>query len=445
MIKVKFTDKWLASKRLSAYAKAGNPVDFRDTDGPSNFGLRLTGTEEAPVKTFVLLRRWPGSKHPSRRALGRYPALGLAAAHDKAKDWNALADRGIDPGTEEKRQKQAAIEAGKRQKDQSFAAALAKYEEERRDLRSISRTVTTLRNEFKAWQDRPVANIGAEDIRTAINAIKERDKKGKKGEKAKKGEKPKIQARHVFNLLRPFFAWVAESDDFNLGVSPFVGVKKALAGTANPPRDRRLGDELGDAEIRAFWKACDGLGYPYGCAYKLLLWTALRREEVAKARWSEIDFEKRRWMIPAARMKGKNKTARKHLVPLTGHLIGFFEGLPRFANCDYVFSSLGKGQIQDWSNAKKDLDTRMMQELGDRFKPFQVRDLRRTVRSGLSELRIPVEVKESILHHKLPAIIGTYDVFDYVDEKRDALESWHQHLLGIVAQNVVRGDFRQRA
>ena len=59
-------------------------------------------------------------------------------------------------------------------------------------------------------------------------------------------------------------------------------------------------------------------------------------------------------------------------------------------------------------------------------------DLRRTVRSGLAALRVPHNVCEAILAHRPPGIVGTYDVHEYQDEKREALEKWAQRIKAIV-------------
>ena len=45
---------------------------------------------------------------------------------------------------------------------------------------------------------------------------------------------------------------------------------------------------LSDAEVRALWKACDEIGFPFGPVVKLLLLTGQRRREVAGMRWSEL-------------------------------------------------------------------------------------------------------------------------------------------------------------
>ena len=58
-------------------------------------------------------------------------------------------------------------------------------------------------------------------------------------------------------------------------------------------------------------------------------------------------------------------------------------------------------------------------------------DLRRVVRSGMSQLRVAHNVAEAMLAHKAPGIVGTYDVHDYQDEKREALELWAQRLAKI--------------
>jgi hypothetical protein len=53
---------------------------------------------------------------------------------------------------------------------------------------------------------------------------------------------------------------------------------------------------------------------------------------------------------------------------------------------------------------------------------------RRVVRSGLAALR---NVAEAILAHRPPGFVGVYDLHEYEDEKREALEKWAQRLASI--------------
>jgi hypothetical protein len=59
-------------------------------------------------------------------------------------------------------------------------------------------------------------------------------------------------------------------------------------------------------------------------------------------------------------------------------------------------------------------------------------DLRRTVRSGLSQLRIPHNVAEAVLAHRQGGGVGTYDVHEYQDEKAEALATWAERIKSIV-------------
>jgi hypothetical protein len=64
--------------------------------------------------------------------------------------------------------------------------------------------------------------------------------------------------------------------------------------------------------------------------------------------------------------------------------------------------------------------------------PWTNHDIRRSVRSQLSRLKIPEEVREAVLAHVRPGIKGVYDLHDYADEKREALQLWGARLRSIV-------------
>ena len=93
---------------------------------------------------------------------------------------------------------------------------------------------------------------------------------------------------------------------------------------------------------------------------------------------------------------------------------------------------------------KADLDQRMLRTLkalarrrGEDHQAVDLpgwvnHDLRRVVRSGLAQLRIPHNVAEAVLAHRPPGIVGTYNLHEYEDEKVEALEKWAQHLNSIV-------------
>ena len=72
------TDRML--KALKARAQRYEVMD----DDTRGMGIRVT---ENGVKTFILITRFPGHKHPTRRSLGEYPAVSLAQARETARAW----------------------------------------------------------------------------------------------------------------------------------------------------------------------------------------------------------------------------------------------------------------------------------------------------------------------------------------------------------------------
>ena len=58
-----------------------------------------------------------------------------------------------------------------------------------------------------------------------------------------------------------------------------------------------------------------------------------------------------------------------------------------------------------------------------------IHDLRRTVRTGLSELGgIPAEVAELCLNHRPGGVAGVYDRAERIDERGAALQRWADHV-----------------
>jgi Arm DNA-binding domain len=58
------------------------------------FGIRVTDTG---IRTFILRTRYAGAADASRRELGKYPAMTLADAREKARQWTVQVKRGIEP------------------------------------------------------------------------------------------------------------------------------------------------------------------------------------------------------------------------------------------------------------------------------------------------------------------------------------------------------------
>jgi integrase len=402
--------KNLTDRTLKALKPKEKPYEIMDIVVPG-FGVRVMGKPEAPVRSFVLLKRFPGSHNPTRRTLGSYGEITLAEAREKARSWLGMIARGIDPATERK----AELEAEKRRQTCTFESALEDYLQRKASkLRSGSTIAQVMRREFLGWMDRPLSDIDQREVKDAIQRIIDRG--------------AETQAHAIFAMLRGFFNWCVDSGDFGIETSPCAKIKPTiLIGTRNI-RSRVLKDH----EIGAFWRAADGLGYPFGALFKLLALTAVRRDEGANAQWSEIDLAARLWTIPATRMK----SGAAHAVPLTPDLIAFLESLPRWRGGDFVFSTTGgRRPISGFSKAKARLDAAMRADLeaeGGVFESFIIHDIRRSCRTRFSALPVEDIVRELLLAHARPGLHRVYDLHLYEAEKAHALTLWQAKLKAIV-------------
>ena len=303
----------------------------------------------------------------------------------------------------------------------------------------------------------PIVDITREQIQKAIKGIMIYGGYGMlaaHGIKAKprrdrKGKAAPGMARNLLANLKTLFSWAIEQNEYGLQLSPCTMLKaKTLIG-AKHSRQRALTN----LELATLWRVSQRHRYPFRQVYQLLMLTGLRLAEVSEARWSEFDLKDRVWTIPAKRMKGTNDKARPHAVPLTDDMIEILKSLPRHNGGDCLFSfSFGERPAIVADKIKEDIDARMLRALRALARlqgedPTRVglegwvnHDIRRTVRTGLARLRVDSDVAEAVLAHAKPGIGKTYNVYDYLDEKREALTLWATRLCEITSPPELQPD-----
>jgi integrase len=395
-------------------APAGKLYDVMDVVAPG-LGVRVS---DSGRRTFILVKRFPGRRNPTRRAIGEYGALTLEKAREQARAWLELIKAGKDPKDEEERQQQAE----QRKRENSFAAVAEDFIKEKLPgERKGTEVERDIRREFiPKWGKRPIADITPLDVRAVVKAAKDRG--------------ASYQAHNLLGHAKRLFNWAIDQHVYGLEASPCDRLKpKAIIGK-KLPRTRILTD----AELRAFWRATAKLGYPYGPLFRLLALTGQRKSEVAEARWGEFDLAGKVWTIPAERMKAE----AAHVVPLSDDVVAALEALPRFKTGDHLFSTnFGVTPVNGFSKGKARLDAGMAAELGKAVEPFIIHDIRRTMRTGLSAIPgVSDLVRELVIAHTKPGLHKVYDQFAYLDEKRHALDAWAARLRSIVEpppKNVV--------
>ncbi|QYZ64538.1 MAG: hypothetical protein OI74_06170 [Gammaproteobacteria bacterium (ex Lamellibrachia satsuma)] len=187
-------------------------------------------------------------------------------------------------------------------------------------------------------------------------------------------------------------------------------------------------------EIPALWVALDAapkLSPAIRYGVKVLLLTGVRSQELRLAKWPDVDLKKSVWTIPVSNQKVNPKqmtSAKPWQVPLSPLAIEQFRKLEYYSINQYVMPGKKDGPLTDKAIGRA---VRRLFELkasdGSPILPiekFSPHDLRRTLRSHLDRLEVPLHISESCLNHSLGKIVQTYATSTYLDERREALQKW---------------------
>jgi integrase len=169
------------------------------------------------------------------------------------------------------------------------------------------------------------------------------------------------------------------------------------------------------------------LSKPLKLALRLLLLIPVRKGELLRARWDHLNFRTNTWFLP--KENAKNKAAITHR--LTPQAMGIFEELKVLAaGSMWVLPS-----TRDYGRKPIAATTLNSALRGVKGLPVSVviHDLRRTVRTYLTELGVPTNVAELCLNHRPSGVVAVYDHAELLDARYQALAKWEKHLGNILA------------
>lgn len=165
-------------------------------------------------------------------------------------------------------------------------------------------------------------------------------------------------------------------------------------------------------------------------AFKMILLTGSRVEEMAGLRWGEIDLKDKVIALPAERTKNK----LPHIIPLNNIAFDIIKTNPRL-NDTYLFPSDDNQsclKVDGFSQAI----TRLLTTVP--INKFVPRDLRRTFKTLTGKAGISKEVRDRLQNHALTDVSSLhYDKYDYLKEKREAMEIWNNYLENILSNEII--------
>lgn len=363
------------------------------------------------LKTWFYIYTWNGRrKHLN---LGSYPGVTLAKARELYTAAYTLHQQGIDPSPDKKGGQSSAGVA-----DNTFGYFAGLYQAWAIQKHSAGYNTTIKyalpKHILPYWSDLEIAKIGRRDAIQLLERV---------------AATAPGNTSNICKVASAIFEYAIQRNHIEL--NPMYRLSRAVPELKQTYRDRILDDN----EIKHIWKEVDaGPGDAVTKrALKLILVTAQRPGEVAGMHRREIEGST--WTIPKERMKMKAGDHIVHLTPTALALIGDAEGYIFPTNSDVP--CIGRAAISSLVSRKEMTRKGITRDTGKlayyglpRWTPH---DLRRTARTNMSRCRIPSEHSEAVIAHAKPGIQKIYDKWDYLEEKKEALQKWEALLLTILS------------
>ncbi|VGM96511.1 Prophage CP4-57 integrase [uncultured Avibacterium sp.] len=350
----------------------------------------------------------PATGKRTKLTLGNYPELSLAQARTKRKEIRALLVQGIDPKFH-----LAQAKAEQAQKLNNTFLAIA--EQWRKKRENEIKPLTMLKNWrrlemylFPILGNYPVTEINSPLL---VNAVKPLDEKGYND-----------TLHRMINLANQILDYAVTIGALEINPcykasgayhrKPQVS-NAAIHYSELPALMRSVADDRGEELTKYLFK------------WELL--SMVRPSEAVSVEWSEIDFEKNLWHIPAEKMKKVKTGAFAHTVPLSSQMIDILKQLrPITGTHKFVFPSFARSsKPKSMSKGTIASALRRMGYTGEQT----AHGLRTVGRTYLEDQMTDHRIGESCLAHKIgDKTSRTYNRADYVEQRRPAMQQWGDYV-----------------
>lgn len=398
-------------------------------------GTGSLGVKVNPSKTKIFYYRYYKDKQRKFISLGEFPTLSLAEAREQVKNFGLLLKQGVDPKeyleSASAAQKQAIREeARKGSIRQLFDAYVAQMEKDGK--RTHKAVLVSLEKEV--YPVIPPAtkakDVTTHDLMLVLAAMIRRG--------------AKTQSNRVRSYLMAAFSYGLKHDNdpanfideakFGLVLNPVAAIPKQKDA-------ERVGEHY--LKINEVLALIDDLNNEYqrfkmshSVRHLILLcfFTGGQRPyELVASKWEAIDWEQKTLLITPDISKNK----RPHLLPLTDSALDILRKQRLNNDSEFIFPH----RLDDTKHMRTD----SLSQAIDRYrtstpqiKPFTARDLRRTCKTLMGELGISKSIRDRLQNHALNDVSSKhYDRYEYLPEKRRALEAWEQKLNLQLVDNVL--------
>lgn len=399
---------------------------YYEWDSNQERGTGKLGVQVTPKGSKRFVFRYFTNRKASFIPLGQYPELTLKDARSKQKELGDLLLKGIDPKeyleAQQKAQQQAKREESRKGSiKQLFEAYVSQMKKDGK--RTHKAVLASLEKEV--YPVIPPAtkakDVTKEDVMFILAAMIRRG--------------AKTQSNRVRSYLMAAFNYGLTHDNdpanyideatFGLEINPVAGIPKQKDAERVGEHYLKMGEVMMlindlNNEYQRF-----KMGESIRNLILLCLFTGGQRPyELAASKWEAIDWQQKTLLITPDISKNK----RPHLLPLTDSALAILER-QRFNNdSEFIFPHrLHSGEHIRLDSLSQGIER--YRSATPQIKPFTPRDLRRTCKTLMGELGISKDIRDRLQNHALNDVASKhYDRYEYLPEKRRALEAWELKL-----------------
>ncbi|GAB7218312.1 integrase domain-containing protein [Vibrio comitans] len=386
----------LTDKEIKAAKAEEKEYNLFDGDG-----LRLR-IKPNGSKLWILNYYRPTNRKRANLSLGKYPDLSLANARKLSLEARELIAQGINPQEERKRQ----LQEHKAIYEHTLLNVAKKWFDIKQDEVTADYAVDIWRSFelhiFPSLASTPIKDITAPQV---IELLKPIEAKGSL-------ETVKRLAQRLNEVMT--FATnygLIQANPLSGIKSAFKKPKKENMAALKPAELHELMAAIANASIKRTTR----------CLIEWQLHTMTRPNEASSARWEEINWEDKVWIIPAERMKKR----KEHRIPLTEQALGLLETIkPISGHREFIFPS-DRDPKKPCNSQTANMALKRMGFAG-RLVSHGLRSLASTT---LNEQGFDKDLVEAALAHvDKNQIRSAYNRTDYLERRRAMMMWWSGHI-----------------
>ena len=384
--------------------------------------IRKPTQEGAAMPRSWILRIRAGDKRLVI-GLGSYPQVSLSDAREQAKKLVAEARQGVDLKVRKRSIRSAALAAAAKSK--TFTECAESYmEAHSADYRS-DKHGKQWRATLKSYAYPLIGNMLVADItmRNILDVL-EQPTSSRDGSTGKFWHTKTETAKRVLGRIKVVIDY-AIVNEYRVRTNPAIW--KGYLDT-QLPSPQKISPQVHHpavpyAQMGGFMPLLRQNGSISAKALEFLILTAVRTRSVRLANWSEIDFEKKLWIIPAEHTKIK----KEHRVPLPSQSISLLQSLPHIAGNTVIFPSVKGGCLSDMAMSQL---MRGMRERGELKCEGVPHGFRSTFRDwAADQTSYSDEIRMVSSGHTVgDAVKQAYQRTDLLEKRRGLMVEWGDFL-----------------